>query len=220
MNIVNVALEVEGHDKNGKDTIAKYIEQLGGYKYTINVRGILTQLVYNDKFSRGNKYTFTYKPLIILLYADEEDVEVRCRMNKEPKINSKKDTEVYDKYANYLEERGYATIWRYNTSEMTPYNIGRSIVHKLNNLSSDDFILPDEPSACVVSSLELYCEDDLKDEDVYYGPLESSSESDLDEPKYIVGGDLNSVIYYDRDTMEPIDKDSVPKNINNIKGEK
>ena len=72
MIVLNTALEIEGFDKTGKDTVARYIEQLGGYKYTINVRGLLTQLVYNDKFNRNNEYLLTYKPLIILLSTDEQ----------------------------------------------------------------------------------------------------------------------------------------------------
>ena len=107
MTVNNIAIEIDGPDKTAKDTIAKYIEQLTNYKYTLNVRGVLTQLVYNDKFNRNNIYKIAYKPLIILLSASEEDIEIRCRMTREPKYNSNKDREVYEKYAELLEEYGY-----------------------------------------------------------------------------------------------------------------
>lgn len=177
MVIPNIAIEIEGHDKNGKDTIHKYIEQLGGYKYTLNVRGVLTQLVYNDKFSRDNEYMMTYKPLIILLSTHPEDVEIRCRMTKEPKINVEKDTEVYEKYAKYLEETGYAVVWRYNTSEMTPYQVGKDIVKRLETIDPYLFILPDEPKYCIFPSMGYYKKEDLANEDVFYSPLESQSKN-------------------------------------------
>ena len=175
MTIPNIAIEIEGHDKNGKDTIHKYIEQLGGYKYTLNVRGILTQLVYNDKFNRNNEYLLTYKPLIILLSTDEQDVEIRCRMTKEPKINSNKDREVYEYYANVLEQLDAAIIWRYNTSHMTPFDIGQDIVKRLEKLNADDFMVAKD-EFIVIPSYNRYKEEDLKNEDVFYGPLESKGE--------------------------------------------
>lgn len=170
MEIFSSAIEIEGHDKNGKDTIAKYIEQLGNYAYNINVRGILTQLVYNDKFNRNNVYKIVHKPIIILLQTDPKDVEIRCRMTKEPKINVVKDTEVYDKYAKYLEEEDLAIVWRYNTSVFTPYQLGSILVERLKDINIDDLVLK-EPK--LVSSLNLYSKEDLEKEDVYYGPLET-----------------------------------------------
>lgn len=175
MVIPNIAIEIEGHDKNGKDTIHKYIEQLGGYKYTLNVRGLLTQLVYNDKFSRNNEYLMTYKPLIILLSADETDVEIRCRMTKEPKINSKKDTEVYEFYANKLETLNAAVIWRYNTSEQTPYKIGQDIVKRLEEINPKEFKL-EKDEYIVIPSYNQYNKEDLENEEVYYSALESIKE--------------------------------------------
>ena len=196
MTIPNIAIEIEGHDKNGKDTIAKYIEQLGNYAYCLNVRGILTQLVYNDKFNRDNEYLMTYKPLIILLSADEVDVEIRCRMTKEPKINSKKDTEVYEYYATQMEKLGAAVVWRFNTSNQTPYQIGKEIVSRLKEVKPEDFmIIKDE--FIVIPSYNRYKEEDLENEEVYYGKLESmSNEPDLKGPKYLKCNDLLGNTWY------------------------
>ena len=184
MAVNNIAIEIDGPDKTAKDTIAKYIEQLTNYKYTLNVRGVLTQLVYNDKFNRNNTYKIAYKPLIILLSASEEDIEIRCRMTKEPKYNSNKDREVYEKYAELLEEYGYAVVWRFDTSKDTPYKIGQSIARMLEDINIDDFVLTDIPSNCSIRPLYLYSREDLKDEDVYYGPLESIGQPDTNRPEY------------------------------------
>lgn len=221
MEIFSSAIEIEGHDKNGKDTIHKYIEQLGGYKYTLNVRGLLTQLVYNDKFNRDNEYLMTYKPLIILLSADEPDVEIRCRMTHEPKINSKKDTEVYEYYAKTLEDLGAAVVWRYNTSELTPYKIGQDIVKRLEGLRPEDFmVVKDE--FLVVPSYNRYKKEDLDNEEVYYSGLESleSNEPDLKGPKYLECNDLfGNKWYKNLWTNEDLPIGTVPLDLHNYNKE-
>ena len=95
--------------------------------------------------------------------------------NSQPKINVEKDTEVYEKYAKYLEETGYAVVWRYNTSEMTPYQVGKDIVKRLETIDPYLFILPDEPKYCIFPSMGYYKKEDLANEDVFYSPLESQS---------------------------------------------
>ena len=212
MVIPNIAIEIEGHDKTGKDTIAKYIEQLGGYKYTLNVRGVLTQLVYNDKFNRNNEYMMTYKPLIVLLSTQPEDVEIRCRMTKEPKINVVKDTLVYEKYAKYLEETGYAVVWRYNTSEMTPYQIGKDIVKRLETIDPYMFILPDDHEFCIFPSMNLYKEEDLVDEDVYYGPLETSSAVSDDK----IDKTFRAISNNDKEAFNELKQESIDKHITEV----
>ena len=59
MTINNIAIEIEGIDKAGKDTILNNIAIIGNYKYTLNSRGILSQLVYNEKFNRNYDYILT-----------------------------------------------------------------------------------------------------------------------------------------------------------------
>lgn len=211
MKVMSTAIEIEGPDKTAKDTIAKYIEQLGNYKYNINVRGVLTQLVYNDKFNRNNSYVFMHKPIIVLLSAEDEDIEIRCRSTKEPKYNSAKDREVYEYYAKTLEINNMAIVWRYNTSEMTPYRIGKDIIKKLESIDYNDLATPH----LELDSLNQYTKDDLKNEDVYYGPLDNSNNQgpDLSQPEYIVGGDLSSVIYYDSEIMKPLHRGYIPKHV-------
>lgn len=135
-----MTIVLDGIDRTGKDTIHRYLEQLGNYKYEINVRGILTQLAYSEKFKRPYEYTLDqYKnEVIIFLYADIEDLEIRFKMTKEQSLNSKKklkdgiidDLELFSKYVNYLEEKGF-TVLKYNTTYNTPYMIAKDIVEKL-----------------------------------------------------------------------------------------
>ena len=76
MNVNNPQIIIEGPDKVGKDSLIEYIHTLSNFRYCINSRGILSQLVYNDKYHRHNTYTLSYKPLIIFLTADYESDEI------------------------------------------------------------------------------------------------------------------------------------------------
>lgn len=166
--INNIVIEIDGPDKTGKDILHKYIEQLGNYAYTINSRGILTQLVYNDKFKRNQDYKLYYKPLIILLLVDELDHKIRCSLNKEPTINIQKDLNIYNAYSDYLEELDAAIILKFNTSEITPYNIGKKVIQYLNNIDEEDFFIA---APKIIKTLNLYTKEDLENEDVFYASL-------------------------------------------------
>lgn len=160
----NVLIEVEGIDKSGKDTLAPYITTITNYAYAVNIRGVLTQLVYNDKFNRNKTYNILYKPLIVFLDVDNNDHEIRCIVSKEPKININKDREAYYHYIKELEKYGF-TILKFNTSKMTPMQIAAEVKHYLDNLDINDFILK---SPISISSLNFYSLEDLKNEDIFY----------------------------------------------------
>lgn len=164
MAVNNIAIEIEGMDKVGKDTIAEYIGLLSNYKYTLNVRGILTQLVYNDKFNRNYEYVLPYIPFIIFLDVDNVDHAIRCKRAHEPTININKDREVYKAYMNELRKHG-VTILEYNTSNMTPYMIADDIIEKLDNTNIENFVC-NKP--IILNNLHIYTADDLKGEDVFY----------------------------------------------------
>ena len=131
---------LEGIDRCGKGSLHKYLERLGNFKYIIDDRGILTQLVYNEKFNRGVEYNLDEykKDLIIYLYADPKDLEIRFKMTNEPSLYKdlsiiegiNKDLKIYDKYVNILNDEGYI-IYSFNTTNMTPYNVAKSIIHIL-----------------------------------------------------------------------------------------
>lgn len=168
MVVHNVAIEIEGRDKVGKDLIHYYLGQLGNYAYTINTRGILSQLVYNDKFDRHKDYTLYYKPLIILLDVDDLDHKIRCKMNKEPIINSSKDRNTFNAYAHYLESFGIKVLY-FNTTELTPFKIAEQIINYMENkFDSKDYICQ---NPICLKSLQLYSKEDLTCEDVYYGNI-------------------------------------------------
>lgn len=164
MIINNVALEIEGMDRAGKDTLAEYIKYLSNYAYTINVRGILTQIVYNDKFDRNNTYMLPYKPFIVFLDVDNTDHAIRSKSTDEAKININKDREAFYAYANELKKHDI-TVLTYNTSEITMINIARDVIKHLSTTKIDDYILT-EP--IVINSLNVYTKDDLANEDVFY----------------------------------------------------
>lgn len=164
MIVNNVALEIEGMDRAGKDTLAEYIKYLGNYAYTINVRGILTQIVYNDKFDRNNVYALPYKPFIVFLDVNNTDHAIRCKTTDEAKINVDKDREAFYEYINELRKYGI-TVLTYNTSETTMINIAKDVIKHLEKVDIKDFILP-EP--IMLSSLNVYTKEDLKGEDVFY----------------------------------------------------
>lgn len=143
MTINNIAIEIEGIDKAGKDTILNNIAIIGNYKYTLNSRGILSQLVYNEKFNRNYDYILTYKPFIIFLDVDEQDWITRCKITGEKKIDYSLDRSIFLKYINILKEKGI-TIYMYNTSKMTPYQIAIDVLSKLEKVKFKDFLCKEE----------------------------------------------------------------------------
>lgn len=162
-----VIIEIDGQDKVGKDVLHRYIEQLSNYKYIINSRGILTQLVYSDKFKRPYEYELTYKPFVVLLTADHRDLEIRCRINNEPKCNFEKDEYAFNYYADLLMNKGVAVV-RYNTSKMTMLQIAEQVLRLYERYIENTSLLL-EPLK--LSTADIYDADDLKDEDVFYGGL-------------------------------------------------
>lgn len=130
----NYLIEVEGIDKCGKDLIEKYIYTLSNNRYIVHVRGLLSSMVYSEKFNRDYDYEIVYKPIILYLDVNEEDRLVRCKLTKEPKIDADLDRSLFEKYLNQLTQEGFI-IYRYNTSEMTPYQIAKDVINKLESLN-------------------------------------------------------------------------------------
>lgn len=125
----NWYIEIDGVDKVGKDTIIQYINYLTNYKFSTNSRGILTQLVYNEKFNRGREYNLNHlgnKFLIVYLYSDLEDLEIRHKITNEPNINIKKDLELFNDKFNLITR--YFDTLKFNTSYHTPYDIAQEII--------------------------------------------------------------------------------------------
>ena len=132
--ISSLPIEIEGIDKTGKDTLHYYLSAISGHQYNINTRGILSQLVYNDKFFRKKLYCLTALPIIVYLTVDDADFNIRCHLTNEPYINKHTDEQLFEAYLKELESMG-AYVFRYNTTDITPYRIAEDVHNKLINFN-------------------------------------------------------------------------------------
>lgn len=127
MQVPGYIIEIEGIDKTGKDLIKAYITQLSNYKYIVQSRGLLSNMVYAEKYSRDYDYTLMYRPIVVYLDVDEEDRHVRCLISNEPPINAESDKRLFNKYKKKLIEKGIAVL-EFNTTEQTPYSIAKQVL--------------------------------------------------------------------------------------------
>ena len=127
MEVPGYIIEIEGIDKTGKDLIKAYITQLSNYKYIVQSRGLLSNMVYAEKYSRDYDYTLMYRPIVVYLDVDEEDRHVRCLISNEPTINAESDKRLFNKYKKKLIEKGIAVL-EFNTTEQTPYSIAKQVL--------------------------------------------------------------------------------------------
>lgn len=123
-------LEIEGLDKCGKDILVNYINRLSNFRFIVHARGLLSNMVYSEKFNRNYDYELVYKPIIIFLDVDEEDRLIRCKITGESSIDANNDKALFEKHLKLLKEKGFRVL-RYNTSKMTPYQIAEDIIKKL-----------------------------------------------------------------------------------------
>lgn len=130
---------IDGIDKTGKDTLLGFIDRLSNHKYIINVRGMLSQIAYSDLYRRDFNYDLSTQQHIlnVLLTADKEDWEVRCKLTREPAINYEDNCEVFEVAYKRLQDAGLP-VARFNTTVMTPYMIAKSIIDALNNLNGEN----------------------------------------------------------------------------------
>lgn len=127
---------LDGIDKSGKDTIAKYIFRLDR-RLNILVRGWPSLIVYAKKFNRNCIYQKPYKnALYVHLTVDREDWKIRCEITKEEKINYDDDISLFYEAFNNLISMGYQCR-RYNTSDYTAYQIARMIVLEIMKLNEE-----------------------------------------------------------------------------------
>lgn len=132
MHVKGHLIEIEGIDKTGKNLLQEYIVKLSNYKYIVHPRGILSALVYSNKYQRNYDYEFNYKPIIVYLDVDEPDRQIRCEINNEPAISALMDRILFEQSLEQLQQEGY-TILKYNTSVMTPYAIAKDVISKIEN---------------------------------------------------------------------------------------
>lgn len=129
---------IEGIDKTGKDSLLPYLESLGNYYYIINVRGLLSQLAYNDLYHREYEYEIPDLShiLFVLLDSDDKDLDIRFKITNEPEINRRANREAFNKAASFLENRYNANILRINTTEVTPYQASSMILDNIKQMEA------------------------------------------------------------------------------------
>jgi len=133
-------IEIDGVDRTGKDTLTTYLALLSNHKFSINTRGIITQIAYSKKFNRGYEYdlsNLSKNKLIVLLRAYSEDLEIRCKMTNEKDFSIKDDLKLFNDVATDLLNKGYDVRF-YNTSYYTPYMIAKDIIEYLENKEQDN----------------------------------------------------------------------------------
>ena len=133
MKIVNYLIDIEGIDKTGKDLLTYYINQLSNYKYVVHPRGILSNMVYAEKYNRDYDYMLSHRPIVVYLDSDEDDREIRCKLTNEPYIDANADRKLFEKYIKILESDGIIVL-RFNTTYETPYTIAKRILNFIENM--------------------------------------------------------------------------------------
>lgn len=145
-------VEFDGIDKSGKDSIMRQIFSYAPNKYIPKARGLISQLAYTDIFGRDVKYDvskgYLDNTLFVLLTVDEDDWNVRCDLSHEHEKNKfRNDVEKQIEWKSHSEafERAYEKLkseypdkrhfMKFNTSKVTPIQIIREVVKRLDELN-------------------------------------------------------------------------------------
>lgn len=131
---------IEGIDKSGKDTIARYVNEYTNYAHYVSARGPMSVIAYSEKFGRDSdnfEYLKKIKDNILIVYlvVDEDDFNIRCKLTNEPFINYNDDCKLFDDAAKYCMSTLGLNVSKANTSKQTPQQIATLIVHTINALS-------------------------------------------------------------------------------------
>lgn len=132
-------IEIDGPDKAGKDLVCKYLCEMSGWRFSINVRGLMSQQVYAKKFGRDYEYdvlNFNKNKILILLTGEPEDLAIRCKLTNEPEYNIKKDLELFESTARHLEEA--FNVLYYNTTYISPYHIAKKVIAYIDKLEEEN----------------------------------------------------------------------------------
>lgn len=131
----NYHIVLDGIDKAGKDLVRSYIYYLGKQKFICTARGYMSMVAYSNLNNRGYQYDMsTQKSIVnVLLTVDKEDWLIRCKNTGEKVIDYEKHTSEFHKVFTDLQNAGYEVLL-YNTSAMTPYQIAKDIIEKLNEI--------------------------------------------------------------------------------------
>jgi hypothetical protein len=145
-------VEFDGIDKSGKDSIMKQIFSYAPNKYIPKARGLISQLAYTKIFNRDAEYDvsdgYLDNTLFVLLTVDEDDWNIRCDLSQEHEKNkNRSDVEAAIEWKSNSKafEDAYKTLkskynddrhfMKFNTSEITPVNIIKAVVQRLDELN-------------------------------------------------------------------------------------
>lgn len=141
MNKINYyEIEVDGVDKTGKDLLTGYLVFLSNFKFSVNTRGIITQIAYSKKFNRNYEYNLdklSKNKIFVFLTADLDDLSIRCKITKEPKFTMKEDMELFTEVVETLKSKDFIVL-HYNTTIITPYLIAKDVLNYINNLEKNN----------------------------------------------------------------------------------
>lgn len=134
---------IEGIDKTGKDQLARYVDEICGHWMCLPRRGIVSNRAYAKLYGRevpsydldsesNNVYVF-------LRCADKLDWKMRCKLTNEPAINYEENVKVMeDAWTEFKRNRDPKLCLEFDTSEMTPIRIARSIVEHMASLNKTE----------------------------------------------------------------------------------
>jgi thymidylate kinase len=136
--MIKCRITIEGIDKTGKTLIVNYIDRLTNHKYITQARGILSHVAYSMLYSRGYEYDLTEhkRDIIFYLTADKEDLEVRFALSGEKEIDIDANLKAFEDAIDLL-IRNDVTVISFNTSEQSPYQIAKAIIHIMEALEAE-----------------------------------------------------------------------------------
>lgn len=127
---------IDGIDKSGKDTIARYVWRLDK-RLNLIIRAWPSLVVYAKKFNRNCDYALPWtQALYVHCEVEEEDWKLRCKINNEDisNIDYHKDRAAFDEAFEELTKNGY-NVMHINTSKITAYEAAKLIVYKIHQLN-------------------------------------------------------------------------------------
>lgn len=133
---------IEGIDKTGKDTLARYIDHLCGHWLCLPRRGIVSNLAYATLYGRDPLPVYPLdqhdtEVYVYLRCTSKDDWEMRCKLTNEPPIDYEKNVAAFEITWNNFKRRRRAELsLEFDTSKMTVIQIAEAVVAHLEKLNS------------------------------------------------------------------------------------
>lgn len=137
-HLIKYQVVFEGPDRVGKTTLKENFEKITNFKYVTIDRGLLTGMVYTEKFDRP-PVTYDleqYKNVIIVrLIADPQEIYRRCIMTHEEVYDIENDLDLYNKYSALLVQNGI-TVILYDMTHANSIEIAKDLKLKVESLNA------------------------------------------------------------------------------------